>query len=150
MLHTNGQSIDVPLALPGVDSKRSYNLDALGNWVDNGLSGSGFAVQSTQECTPGHESRTTNTLNQVASLNGSALTYDAKGNLLTDGNLTYTYDALNRLVELSGTGPDGNTTFGIYTYDALHRRVQKYSSGIVHLLRRNSRSKAELGNPFAK
>jgi hypothetical protein len=77
VLHSDGMWIDVALALPGVDSQRAYNLDLLGNWVDGGLSGSAMAVESKHDCAHDMQSRTTNNLNQVASLDGSALSYHA-------------------------------------------------------------------------
>jgi RHS repeat-associated protein len=45
--------------------------------------------------------------------------YDAAGNLLSDGNHTYTYDAENRIAQV-----DGGST-GTYTYDASDRRVAR-------------------------
>jgi len=47
--------------------------------------------------------------------------YDAAGNILNDGNHTYTYDAENRIIQVDG----GQTA--TYTYDALGRRVEKVS-----------------------
>jgi RHS repeat-associated protein len=49
-------------------------------------------------------------------------TYDLAGNLLSDGESIYTYDAQNRL--LSETGADGTTT---YTYDAAGNLLKKVS-----------------------
>ncbi|MDA2910141.1 hypothetical protein MYX04_04300 [Nitrospiraceae bacterium AH_259_D15_M11_P09] len=58
------------------------------------------------------------------------LTYDANGNLTvqTDltGTTTYTWDARNRLVGISGPG-----LFAGFTYDALGRRVSKTINGIT-------------------
>jgi YD repeat-containing protein len=50
---------------------------------------------------------------------GSPYTYDAAGNLLTDGNHTYTYDAENRIATV-----DGGTTAS-YVYNADGSRVEK-------------------------
>jgi RHS repeat-associated protein len=47
--------------------------------------------------------------------------YDAAGNLLSDGVNTYTYDAENRLTSFHNTGGSSAT----YVYDALGQRVQK-------------------------
>ena len=94
------------LALPATDFYRNYNLDLTGNWVSQGGTP---AVTFTHDCSVhGSQDRTTNNLNQVATENGSPLSYDAKGNLLGDGTLTLAYDAFNRLITASGTGPDGN------------------------------------------
>jgi RHS repeat-associated protein len=56
--------------------------------------------------------------NEMVKFNADTLGYDANGNLLSDGEKTYTWDARNRLVGLSGTDvaasfscdPFGNTT----------------------------------------
>ncbi|HEX8365282.1 MAG TPA: RHS repeat domain-containing protein [Allosphingosinicella sp.] len=54
-----------------------------------------------------------NGLNQVAVHNGANLTYDANGNLTSDGTTTYTYDVENRLVSATGARN------GTLTYDPL-------------------------------
>ena len=40
--------------------------------------------------------------NRIASVNGTAFSYDASGNVTGDGARTYTYDAENRIVSVSG------------------------------------------------
>ncbi len=50
--------------------------------------------------------------------------YDAAGNLLTDGTHSYTYDAENRLIQVDG----GSTA--TYTYDAGGNRVSKTAGGV--------------------
>lgn len=47
---------------------------------------------------------TTNGLNQYTSAGGASFTYDANGNLTSDGTYTYLYDIENRLVSRSGGG----------------------------------------------
>ncbi len=53
-----------------------------------------------------------NGLNQYASVGGSGLTYDADGNLATDGSWTYGYDGENRLLVAKTAG-----TLAVYAYD---------------------------------
>jgi RHS repeat-associated protein len=72
---------------------------------------------------PADQTLTSNNLNQLTSINGTTLTYDLNGNLLSDGTHVYTHDAVNRLV-----GVDGTIT---YTYDALGRRASKTINGTV-------------------
>jgi RHS repeat-associated protein len=72
---------------------------------------------------PADQTLTSNNLNQITSINGTTLTYDLNGNLLSDGAHVYTHDAVNRLV-----GVDGTIT---YAYDALGRRVSKTVNGTV-------------------
>ena len=60
-----------------------------------------------------------NNLNQLTNLSGQALTWDADGNLLSDGTRNYAWDAENRLVSISYAG--GGTTSLVY--DGLGRRT---------------------------
>ncbi len=53
--------------------------------------------------------------------------YDAAGNMTSDPNHTYFYDAENRLIQVDGT-PGCSGATACYTYDALGRRVQKAAS----------------------
>ena len=57
-----------------------------------------------------------------------SLTYDADGNLLTDGVWLYSYDAENQLVQMDSTLSAGYTGMFVtikFTYDYLGRRVEK-------------------------
>ena len=66
------------------------------------------------------QSRTYNSENELTSVSGTTLTYDANGNLTTDQNDNkYIYDAWNRLVEVK----TGSTVLASYSYDALGRRI---------------------------
>src|SRR6185312_1416381 len=62
-----------------------------------------------------------NNLNQLTNLSGQALTFDANGNLISDGQRTYTWDAENRLVGITYPGVSGKAT--AFTYDGRGRRV---------------------------
>ncbi|MBS0522228.1 MAG: hypothetical protein JSS04_01230, partial [Proteobacteria bacterium] len=62
-----------------------------------------------------------NTLNQLTNLSGQALTFDANGNLTSDGQRTYAWDAENRLVGITYLGVSGKAT--AFTYDGLGRRA---------------------------
>jgi len=61
-----------------------------------------------------------NKLNQIATLNGGALGYDANGNLTSDGTFVFEYDEENRLRKAVGGGKDIG-----YEYDPLGRRRLK-------------------------
>src|SRR6267154_3801299 len=67
-------------------------------------------------------------------------TYDADGNLLTDGRWTYTWDAENRLITLSNNAnvPDAAKMTLNFAYDYYGRRINKivsnYVSGSFQLL----------------
>jgi len=63
----------------------------------------------------------------------SPLTYDANGNLTTNGTTNYVYDAANRLVQI-WYGPVGSSANTAITYDGRGRKVQileTSSSGAV-------------------
>jgi len=61
-----------------------------------------------------------NAANQLVQWNGTIFTYDANGNLVNDGSLTYAWNARNQLT--SQTGPNLSAAF---QYDAFGRRQAK-------------------------
>lgn len=84
-----------------------YTYDAVGNRL-------------TQETEAGTNTYTYDIANRLTSVDGVAHTWDANGNLLSDGASTYTYDHANRLREVQQG--DANYTF---SYDGLGNRVQQ-------------------------
>lgn len=62
-----------------------------------------------------------NSLNQLTNLSGQALSYDANGNLLSDGQRNYSWDAENRLIGISYPGQPSKAT--AFAYDGLGRRT---------------------------
>lgn len=62
-----------------------------------------------------------NNLNQLTNLAGQSLSYDANGNLLSDGQRTYSWDAESRLVGISYPGQPGKAT--AFAYDGFGRRT---------------------------
>lgn len=95
----------------------TYTYDAAGNrtavggtWARTGLPA---AVASA----------TYDAANQIATWGGTAFTYDANGNLTNDGAKTYTWNARNQLVGLSG-GVSAS-----FQYDGLVRRRARTVSG---------------------
>ncbi len=63
--------------------------------------------------------------NRIESVNGTAFSYDASGNVTNDGARTYTYDAESRIVSVGGPTPEN------YGYDAANHRVRKEAGGVV-------------------
>lgn len=55
-------------------------------------------------------------------------TYDANGNLTSDGAKTYFWNALNQLVEVK----EGTTTLATFEYDGEGRRTEKIAAGLTH------------------
>jgi RHS repeat-associated protein len=66
--------------------------------------------------------------NQLTQWKGASLTYDSNGNLTSDGTNTYTWNARNQLVSISG----GVTA--MFQYDPFGRRVSKTISGTTQFL----------------
>jgi RHS repeat-associated protein len=62
-----------------------------------------------------------NNLNQLTNLSGQPLSYDLDGNLLSDGQRNYTWDAENRLVGITYPAQPGKQT--AFAYDGLGRRT---------------------------
>jgi RHS repeat-associated protein len=65
-----------------------------------------------------------NAANQQTSFSGQTLTYDLNGNLTSDGTNSYTWDARDRLVSITGPGVSAG-----FQYDALGRRSSKAING---------------------
>ena len=117
---------------------RSYSYDgvnrlsALSDSVSsnpcNGLTWSydAWGNRTAQSISPGASSCGTwsagyNSANQI---NSGGFTYDAAGNLIADGEHTYSYDAENRLTKV-----DGGSTAS-YSYDADGNRTEKTADGL--------------------
>ncbi|MFZ6727269.1 RHS repeat-associated core domain-containing protein [Undibacterium sp. MH2W] len=66
------------------------------------------------------------THNRLTAWNGNTLSYDPNGNLLSDGQRNYLWDARNRLSNISDNS--GNTSAS-FDYDALQRRIGKTIGG---------------------
>ena len=62
-----------------------------------------------------------NSLNQLTNLPGQTLTYDANGNLLSDGQRSYAWDAERRLVRITYPGQAGKQSD--FSYDGRDRRT---------------------------
>jgi hypothetical protein len=73
--------------------------------------------------TGGASSTVYNADNAQTKFNGTALNYDANGNLTSDGTNTYTWDARNHLTAISGGSA------ATFTYDGFGWRVKKVIGG---------------------
>jgi RHS repeat-associated protein len=71
-------------------------------------------------------STTYNSANQQTGFGGQTLTYDNNGNLTSDGTNTYTWNARNQLVSMSGPGLSAS-----FQYDALGRRSGKTINAVT-------------------
>src|SRR5262249_32157605 len=82
------------------------------------LDGEGNRIHVTQDNTT--INYTTNLLNQYTSVGGRSLSYDAAGNLASDGLRSFPYDSQNHLVSATTRSRAAS-----YSYDALGRRIRK-------------------------
>ena len=98
-----------------------WMLDGVGNWVGQ---------QSADEQGSSALGYQSNPMNEYDKIGPIAQSHDAQGNLTTDGNRHYLYDALNRLVRV--TTLSGNTLAN-YNYDAFGRRTHKVAQSQVTL-----------------
>jgi YD repeat-containing protein len=75
------------------------------------------------EATPAsvNQNASCNALNQLTNLSGQAQTYDANGNLLSDGQRSYAWDAENRLIAITYLSQSGKATN--FVYDGVGRRT---------------------------
>jgi RHS repeat-associated protein len=83
--------------------------------------------------------------NRLATWSGQALSYDANGNLASDGLTSYTWDARNQLAAISGA------TSASFTYDATGRRRARTTTGATSFLYDGANATQELvsGSPTA-
>lgn len=99
--------------VPSPSTQTAYTLDPVGNWNS----------KTTDAVTQNRQHNTVNELIQIDAVN---LSYDADGNLLSDGVYMYAYDEENRLAQV--TRMSDSAVVGQYQYDALNRRVSKIAN----------------------
>ena len=114
-----GANAASPTAITSYNRFQEYILDAVGNRTEVRNDG------VRQVYLPNDKHRLTNSMNRYEQIDSILFTYDAKGNLLSDGTNTYTYDYDNRQTGISG--PGGPTE---YIYDARGWRVGKTVNGV--------------------
>ncbi|MEW4286212.1 DNRLRE domain-containing protein [Priestia koreensis] len=97
----------------------SYDYDSVGNRISKSVIKSGSTTTSYDY----------NDANQLVSVDGTTYTYDANGNLQSDGSNTYVYNTFNQLEEVKDSQ---GQTIATYTYDEDGKRVSSTtSSGTV-------------------
>jgi RHS repeat-associated protein len=110
-----GANATSPGSITAYDHLQRYDLDTLGNRLEVQNDG------TPEVYLPNDGDRLTNPMNRYEQVAASLLTYDLRGDTLSDGRNTYTYDVLNRQIGVSGTAE--------YVYDALGRRIAKVVGG---------------------
>lgn len=126
--------------LPNVDDRRLSSISSTGlspGQVSTFQYGSNSEAQTTSETrqsdasisppvAPFSQNSEINTLNQISATTESGapaatLTYDLNGNLLSDGERLYSWDAENRLIKVSSSSVAGDSS--TFVYDGLGRRT---------------------------
>lgn len=96
----------------------SYGYDAGGRRIKVGGSFARTSLPQAVAALP------YNAANRLTKWGAKSLTYDANGNLLSDGVNKYSWDARNQLVSVTGPGLAAG-----FTYDASGRRIKKAVNG---------------------
>jgi RHS repeat-associated protein len=107
--------VDYPASHGSPDPVVQREYDAAGNRLQEVL-GTTPGVDPTTDYVP-------NALNQYAMVGPDSRTFDANGNLTSDGSFTYHWDHENQLVEVRDT--TDTTTIQSYEYDPFGRRIRK-------------------------
>ncbi len=110
----------------------NYAYDDLGQLDSGGKHTSGAQISGRQfaydqdeignRITVNATTYTANNVNQYTAINSQSLTYDTDGNMLSDGNWTYTWDGENRLTRMVSTNLTKTLSF---EYDWQGRRIAK-------------------------
>jgi RHS repeat-associated protein len=103
------------LATTGPDVTTSLGYNAANQINTQSLTNTAYAFTDYTNGTTGYSP---NGLNQYAGVAGTSFSYDANGNLTSDGQTSYTYDTENRLLSASGAHS------ATLTYDPLGRLFQ--------------------------
>jgi RHS repeat-associated protein len=126
-LPNSGDRRLVSITTTGLSSGQSTGFQFTTN-AENQITGTTETSDATIAYPPSAAQQTAsyNNLNQLTTLQNpppasQALTYDADGNLLSDGTHDFTWDAESRLVGITYPGQSGKATS--FTYDGLGRRV---------------------------
>ncbi|MBI4744623.1 MAG: RHS repeat-associated core domain-containing protein, partial [Actinobacteria bacterium] len=114
------------------ENTTNYGYDSLNrllSWNQGGINttyqydDTGNLLQVAENGVPA-KTFTYNAANQITN---SGFTYDANGNMTSDGTYTYIYDGENRLKEVK----QGANTIASYTYDYMGRRISATEGGSI-------------------
>lgn len=115
----DGHLTSIVYALGGTQiGDLEYTYDATGN--PTVMSGSLAAA-----VLPVAMSNAVDAANRLTSAGGASLTYDAAGNLISDGTNTYTWNARNQLTAINGG------TAATFSYDPFGRRLSATINGVT-------------------
>lgn len=101
----------------------AYTYDRVGNRTSMDVSDDSFLFRPLASS---QDTYANNNLNQYTRVDGVLCTYDANGNLTSDGSNTCAYDAENRLISVVNSSHSVTNI-----YDALGRRSAKQANGVI-------------------
>lgn len=96
-----------------------YGYDSIGQLVAQ------TGTHAPQALPPSSSGNVFDDNNRQTQASTVALSYDANGNLLSDGSRTYVWDDRDRLSQIQ----QGGTTIASFSYDALGRRISRSEAG---------------------
>jgi RHS repeat-associated protein len=102
----------------------NYSLDGVGNRTSVTENGTPTNYTMNAASPPADYQ-----MNQYTTVGGSSLTYDANGNLKTDGTFQYFYDYRNQLSQVKNAA--GTLVVADYSFDPYNRRIQKSVGGVM-------------------
>ena len=109
----NNQIVNSDIDQLSGTAEEDYVLDGIGNWINKTEAGEPTAYL-------------VNEMNEYDQIGEAVQVHDENGNLTTDSNLQYQYDALNRLVRVADVN---DVETARYSYDGLGRRTTKLVNG---------------------
>jgi RHS repeat-associated protein len=115
----NGLTTTIP-GTPADNIVMGYAYSPADQIKTRSMGTTGYLMTGMSAQTTGY---TPNGLNQIASVAGTNLTYDTRGNMTSDGAVTYSYNVNNLLT--------GTSTGAALTYDAENRLYTISKSGIT-------------------
>jgi YD repeat-containing protein len=118
--YSQNWSLTQDLASSGLDVTFGLGYSAAGQLSDRSISNSAYRYGVGASATTNY---TANGLNQYAAVGGTAYSYDARGNLTSDGVRQFTYDGDNRLVQatngtVGASGQWGSATWNSFQWSA--------------------------------
>jgi RHS repeat-associated protein len=99
-----------PGSISTYDRQQSFDLDLLSNRLQ--MNDDGALI----DYAPSDGQQLANSMNRYETVDGRTHAYDLRGNTLSDGVITYTYDILNRQIGIDGPSNDAQYVFNPFGY----------------------------------
>lgn len=121
----NDNLLSINNAFTGSSANFSYDYNLVHQRTGLTMSNAAYLFTPNNDLNTSYVANNTNQYTSVAS---TTYSYDARGNLTSDGVNGFTYDTENRMLSANAVALGNNVTFG---YDPLGRRVSKVSTGAL-------------------